>query len=48
MSDRVKLVQSLSNYLLPKAKSVRVEFTVEKIKERKQDGPFTNIPDATK
>jgi hypothetical protein len=48
MSDRVKLVQSLSNYFLPKAKSVRDEFTLEKIKERKQDGPFTNIPDPTK
>ena len=48
MSDRVKLVQSLSNYLLPKAKPVRDEFTLEKIKERKQDGPFTNIPDPTK
>ena len=47
MSDRVKLVQSLSNYLLPKAKSVRDEFTLKKIKERKQDGPFTNIPDPT-
>ena len=48
MSDRVKLVQTLSNYLLPKAKSVRDEFTLEKIKERKQDGLFTNIPDPTK
>jgi hypothetical protein len=28
MSDRVKLVQSLSNYLLPKAKTVRDKFTI--------------------
>ena len=48
MSDRVKLVQSLSNYLLPKTKSVRDDFTLEKLKEREQDGPFTSIPDTTK
>lgn len=30
MSDRVKLLQSISNYLLPKTKSVRDEFTVVK------------------
>ena len=48
MSDRVKLVQSLSNYLLPKTKSVRDDFTLEKLKEREQDGPFTSIPDPTK
>ena len=34
MSDRVKLVQSLSNYLLPKAKTVRDKFTIEELKER--------------
>ena len=32
-SDRVRLVQSLSNYLLPKTKSVRDEYTLERIKE---------------
>ncbi len=48
MSDRVKLVQSLSNYLFPKTKSVRDDFTLEKLKEREQDGPFTSIPDPTK
>ena len=47
-SDRVRLVQSLSNYLLPKTKSVRDDFTIEKLKEREQDGPFTTIPDPTK
>jgi hypothetical protein len=47
-SDRVRLVQSLSNYLLPKTKSVRDDLTLEKLKEREQDGPFTRIPDPTK
>jgi hypothetical protein len=48
MSNRVKLVQSLSNYLLPKAKSVRDEFTLEKIKERDKEGIFTDKPDPRK
>ena len=38
MSDRVKLLQSLSNYLLPKTKPVRDEFTFEKLIERKNLG----------
>lgn len=48
MSDRVRLVQSLSNYLLPKTKSVRDEFTLEKIKERDKEGIFTDKPDPRK
>ena len=36
MSDRVKLVQSLSNYLLPKAKTVRDKFTLDELKEREK------------
>jgi hypothetical protein len=48
MSDRVKLVQSLSNYLLPNAKSVRDEFTLEKIKDRDKEGIFTDKPDPRK
>ena len=47
-SDRVRLVQSLSNYLLPKTKSVRDEFTLEKIKEIKEEGYLTDTPDPTK
>ncbi len=35
MSDRVKLLQSLSNYILPKTKPVRDEFTIANITERK-------------
>jgi hypothetical protein len=33
-SDRVRLVQSLSNYLLPKMKSVRDQLHLEKRKEK--------------
>ena len=46
-SDRVRLVQSLSNYLLPKTKSVRDEFTLEKIKEMESDH-WSNDPDPRK
>ena len=35
-ADRVRLVQSLSNYLLPKTKSVRDQYTLEQLKERDQ------------
>ena len=47
-SDRVRLVQSLSNYLLPKTKSVRDKFTLEKIREIKKEGYLTDTPDPTK
>ena len=47
-SDRVRLGQSLSNYLLPKTKSVRDDFTLEKIKERDKEGIFTDKPDPRK
>ena len=43
-ADRVRLVQSLSNYLFPKTKSVRDEFTYERIKEIKSDR-WNNDPD---
>lgn len=35
MSDRVKLVQSLSNYIIPKTKPIRDEETLEKLTLRK-------------
>ena len=38
MSDRVKLLQSLSNYLLPKTKPVRDDITLEKLEERNNLG----------
>ena len=47
MSDRVKLLQSLSNYLLPKTKSVRDDITIEKIKHRNKE-LFSEEPDPTK
>ena len=46
-SDRVRLVQSLSNYLLPKTKSVRDEFTLEKIREMESDR-WNDDPDPRK
>jgi len=47
MSDRVKLLQSLSNYLLPKTKSVRDDLTLEKIKQQNKEF-FSEEPDPTK
>ena len=46
-SDRVRLVQTLSNYLLPKTKSVRDEFTLEKIREMESDR-WNDDPDPRK
>ena len=45
MSDRVKLLQSLSNYILPKTKPIRDEFTIQKLTEREsipfmERGPY--------
>ena len=48
MSDRVKLLQSLSNYILPKTKSVRDEFTIDKLIEIKKEGGWSDTPDPTK
>ena len=47
MSDRVKLLQSLSNYILPKTKSVRDEFTIDKLIEIKKEGVWSDTPDPT-
>lgn len=46
-SEKIKLVQIISNYIVPKTKPVRDEVTLEKIKERNSDH-FTNEPDPTK
>ena len=48
MSVRVKLLQSLSNYILPKTKPVRDEFTFDKLIERKKEGVWSDTPDPTK
>jgi hypothetical protein len=36
-TERVKLFVMLSNYIFPKTKSVRDKFTLEKLKEKKED-----------
>ncbi|MDC1472534.1 hypothetical protein N8374_00075 [Flavobacteriaceae bacterium] len=46
-SEKIKLVQIISNYIVPKTKPVRDEATLEKIKERNKDY-FTEEPDPTK
>jgi hypothetical protein len=46
-TERVKVFGSLSNYIFPKTKSVRDKFTLEKLKEKKED-LFNQHPDATK
>ena len=48
MSDRVKLLQSLSNYILPKTKSVRDEFTIQKLIEREDIDFMDRGPHPTK
>jgi len=48
ISDRVKLLQSLSNYILPKTKPVRDDITIEKLEERKNLGIMERGPDPTK
>jgi hypothetical protein len=46
-SEKIKLVQIISNYIVPKTKPIRDEVTLEKIKERNKDH-FTEEPDPTK
>ena len=46
-SEKIKLVQIISNYIVPKTKTVRDEVTLKKIKERNKDH-FTEEPDPTK
>ena len=45
-SEKIKLIQIISNYIIPKTKPVRDEVTLEKIKERNKDH-FTDDPDPT-
>ena len=46
-SEKIKLVQIISNYIVPKTKPVRDEVTLEKIRERNKNH-FTEEPDPTK
>ena len=47
-ADRVRLVQSLSNYILPKTKSVRDQYTLEQLKERDQQSITKRGPNPIK
>jgi len=46
-SEKIKLVQIISNYIVPKTKQIRDEVTLEKIKERNKEN-FPEDPDPTK
>jgi len=46
-TERVKVFVTISNYIFPKTKSVRDKFTLEKLKEKKED-LFNQDPDPTK
>ncbi len=46
-TERVKVFVTLSNYIFHKIKSVRDKFTLEKLKEKKED-LFNQVSDPTK
>ena len=46
-TERVKVFVTLSNYFFPKTKSVRDKFTLEQLKEKREDH-FNQDPDPTK
>ena len=48
MSDGVKLLQSLSNYILPKTKPVRDDITLQRLEERNNQGIIERGLDPTK
>ena len=47
-TDRVKLFVTLSNYIFPKTKSVRDQFTIQQLKEIDKQGFLDRDPDPTK
>ena len=47
-SERVKVFGSLSNYIFPKTKSVRDQFTIQQLKEIDKQGFMDRDPDPTK
>jgi hypothetical protein len=47
-TERVKLFVTLSNYIFPKTKSVRDQFTLDKLKEIDSQGFFDKERDPTK
>ena len=46
-TERVKVFVTLSNYIFPKTKSVRDKFTLEQLREKREDH-FNQDPDPTK
>ena len=46
-TERVKVFVTLSNYIFPNTKSVRDKFTLEQLKEKREDH-FNQDPDPTK
>ena len=47
-TERVKLFVTLSNYIFPKTKSVRDQFTIQQLKEIDKQGFMDRDPDPTK
>jgi len=47
-TERVKLFVTLSNYIFPKTKSVRDQFTLDKLREIDTQGFHDRDPDPTK
>jgi hypothetical protein len=47
-TERVKVFGSLSNYIFPKTKSVRDQFTIKQLKEIEKQGFMDRDPDLTK
>jgi len=47
-TERVKVFVTLSNYIFPKTKSVRYQFTIKQLKEIEKQGLMDRDPDPTK
>ena len=47
-TERVKVFVTLSNYIFPKTKSVRDQFTIQQLKEIDKQGFLERDPDPTK
>jgi hypothetical protein len=47
-TERVKVFVTLSNYIFPKTKSVRDQFTIKQLKEIEKQGFMDRDPDPTK
>ena len=47
-TERVKVFVTLSNYIFPKTKSVRDQFTIKQLKKIEKQGLMDRDPDPTK